>query len=264
MRIAFPFMALVIGSIATGQTPTPPERATVTAEAVEVVRAKPDLAKLYFALVIKNGDAATASDENTEQTKLLTAAIAKLRLDGVTVIDQPQRVSRVETQNRAAPGNMPFIPEFHAVRPIVVTVSHADPDKLQAAVERVQYEAAQLGVSGETGNATYNGMSYERNAPVRLVYERRAGWEDDTTEALARATKQAVQRARAMAEGAGLKAGEVLSVSEVPPTGPQTVYNYAGNPAASAAGHTADARDEFTDGELVRRVRVRVVLAVGR
>lgn len=266
MRIPSLAAVLLCAPVSFAQTPTSPtiEKGTVAAEAVEVVRAKPDLAKLYFTVVVKNGDATTASDENTEQSKQFTEALGKLQLAGVKVIDQPLRVNRVETQNRMGIANSPFIQEFHAVRTVAVTVSNKDTDKLRTAMEKVQQEAAKQNVSGETGSASYNGMSYERNAPVKVVFARETGWEDDTVTALGKATKRALQRAEAMATGAGLKLGEVLSIGE--PTQPvpqtQTIYNYAGSTTGGAVA--ADTQDELIDGELVRKVRVRVVVAVGK
>ena len=266
MRIASFVGILVCAPIAFAQSPTAPviERGTVTAEAVEVIRARPDLAKLYFTVLVKNGDPVTASDENGEQSKQFSEAITKLSLAGVKVVDQPMRVNRVEAQNRNV-GNAPFIQEYHAVRTVVVSVSNKDTDKLRTVMEKVQQEAAKQGVSGEAGNASYNGMGYERNAPVKVVYGRETGWDDDTVSALSKATKRALQRAEAMATGAGLKLGEIVSIGEPTQPGPQTqtIYNYAGSPASSGAS-TADTQDELIDGELVRKVRVRVVVAVGK
>jgi hypothetical protein len=176
-------------------------------------------------------------------------------------------VTRVETQNRNVP-NAAFTAEYHAARTVLVSVTAKDADKLFAAVEKVQTEAARQGVAGESsGNANYNGFTYERNAPVRVVYARDGGWEADTAKALAAATKKAVARAEAMAEGAGLKAGEVVSIGEpsVAVIGNQTIYNYAGvSGMVAAGGQVADPQDEFVDGELVRKVRVRVVMTVGK
>jgi uncharacterized protein YggE len=265
MRIPLPAVVLLFAPVALAQSPLP-EKGTVTAEATEVVRGKPDLAKLYFHVLVKNADATTATDEAAEQAKQFTAALDKLGLSGVKVSALPQRVTRVETQNRNVP-NAVFNPEYHAARTVLVSVTAKDPDKLFAAVEKVQAEAARQGVAGESsGNASYNGFTYERNAPVRVVFARDGGWEADTAKALAAATKKAVARAAAMAEGAGLKAGEVVSIGEPPAAviGTQTIYNYAGVSGAAVAGMVADPQDEFVDGELVRKVRVRVVMTVGK
>ncbi len=265
MRFPLPAVILLFAPVALGQSPVP-DKGTVTAEAVEVVRGKPDLAKLYFHVLVKNPDATTATDEAAEQAKQFTAALDKLGLGGVKVSALPQRVTRVETQNRNVP-NAVFTAEYHAARTVLVSVTAKDADKLFAAVEKVQQEAARQGVAGEgSGNANYNGFTYERNSPVRVVYTRDGGWETDTAKALAAATKKAVARAAAMAEGAGLKAGEVVSIGEPAAViGNQTIYNYAGvGGLAASGGQVADPQDEFVDGELVRKVRVRVVMTVGK
>jgi uncharacterized protein YggE len=258
---------LLVGSVALAQTPpAAPERGTVTAEATEVIRARPDQAKLYFTVVVKNPDAATSVDENAEQAKQFLAAIDKLQLKGVKAVGMPQRVNRVESQNRLGNNNA-FVPEFHAARGVVVSVSAPDADKLAGLVEKVQQEAAKQGVGGEGGaGATYNGFGYERSAPVRIAYSLKGGWDDLITPALGTATKKAVARAEAMAAGAGLKLGEVVSISEpVTAIGSQTIYNYANSGISSGVGNTggaADSQDEFVEGELIRRVRVRVVVEV--
>jgi uncharacterized protein YggE len=266
MRHPLPVLVALLAVPPAGAQ-TPPAAAdknTVTAEAVEVIRARPDQAKLYFTVLVKNPDAVTATDESGEQTKQFVDAIDKLKLKGVKAAGLSQRLNRVETQNRNV-ANAPFVPEFHAARSVVVTVTDPDPDKLPGLVEKVQQEAAKQGVGGDgPGNATYNGFNYERNSPVRVTYSRRDGWDEETVGALGKATKKALARAEAMAAGAGLKLGEVLSIGEPATTiGSQTIYNYANY--SSGVGNTstaADAQDEFTDGELVRKVRVRVVVAV--
>lgn len=269
MRPLFPILvALLSAPVLFAQSTVTAEKSTITAEAVEVMRAKPDQAKLYFTILIRNNDATTAGDENTEQTKQFADAIDKLKLKGVKASGFSQRLNRVEIQNRMGGNPNPiFVPEYHAARTVVVSATDPDPDRLQTMVEKVQQEAAKQGVGGETGGASYNGMNYERNAAVRVVYSRRDGWDDQTTEALKKATKKALTRAEAMAAGAGLKVGEVVSIGEPGGAVPQsqTIYNYSNY--SSGVGNTAsaaDSQDEFTDGELVRRVRVRVVVAVGK
>jgi uncharacterized protein YggE len=91
-----------------------------------------------------------------------------------------------------------------------------------------------------------------------------------TTAAVATATKRAMQRAEGMAKGAGLTLGDLVSVGEVSDapriTIPAPVVNtgvYASPPGGGTlnAGVTADTLDQFVDGELVRKVKVRVVYA---
>lgn len=249
------FAALPVAAVAQ----TPPPHGTVTAEAVEVLRAKPDRAKLSYTVTFRSGEATAATDENEAMTKEFTDAVDKLKLKGVKATGGAMRVDKVETQ--ALNGvNQQFIPQFNAARVVVVTVADSDPTALLAAVDKVQQAAAKLGISGEPGNSSYNGRAYERVAAVKVTYSREDGWDDLSTAALAKATKRATQRAEAMAAGAGLKLGEAVSIGE--PDGPQslTTYNYAGS-GTSGVSQAADAQEVYVDGELIRKIRVRVVYA---
>ena len=266
----FPVSALLFAAFplaAPAQTP-PPGQGAVTAEATEVVRAKPDRARVTFTVSVKGSEAMGVSEENDAVTKQFVEAIDKLKLGGVKANPGAVRIDRVETQpiNGGIGGGVQFVPSFHAARPVVVTVEDADPAKLRAAVDKVQQEGAKQGVSGEPGNSSYNGRAYERTAGVRVTCARTEGWDDLTAAALTKATRKATQRAEAMAAGAGLKLGEVISIGEPTDPAPQTVttYNYAGSGSALAPTQSADSLETYVDGELVRKIRVRVVYATSK
>jgi uncharacterized protein YggE len=251
---------------ALAQTPAKP---TITAEAVEAVRVKPDSARIVYAVSARNADSDTATTDNDTATQAFVDAIGKLKLGGVKAAADPLRIDKVELANNrgvAAPG----VGEFNAVRAIVVTATEADPAKLTGLVEKVQKEAAKQGVGGELGPASYNGMQYERSGGVKVAYSRsEAGWDEATSTAVTQATKRAMERAKALAAGAGLTLGELVSVGEVPTDAPKAAAppvttTYASTPYLGGAinpGVTADALDTFVDGELVRKVKVRVVYA---
>lgn len=258
MRV--PATALLLAALplaAVAQSPTTPAPGTVTAEATEVVRARPDRARLSYTVSYRNGEATAATDENEAMTKEFVETIDKLKLKGVKAVGGAVRVDKVETQ--ALNGiNQQFVPQYNAVRSVVVTVADADTAALLAAVDKVQVAAAKLGVGGEMGNSSYNGRAYERVGSVKVTYSREDGWDDLSAAALTKATRRARERAEAMAAGAGLKLGEVVSIGE--PDGPQSVttYNYAGS-GTSGVSQAADAQEVYVDGELVRKIRVRVV-----
>jgi uncharacterized protein YggE len=258
MRV--PFSALLLAALplaAAAQTPTTPAPGTVTAEATEIVRAKPDRARLAYTVTYRSGEATAATDENEAMTKEFVESVDKLKLKGVKAAGGALRVDKVETQ--AINGiNQQFIPQFNAARQVVVTVADPNPDTLLATVDKVQQAAAKLGISGEVGNASYNGRAYERVAAGKVTYSREDGWDDLSAAALTKATKRARERAEAMAAGAGLKLGEVVSIAE--PDGPQSVttYNYSGS-GSSGVSQAADAQEVYVDGELIRKIRVRVV-----
>lgn len=254
---------LAFPPVAIAQTPAKP---TVAAEATEVIRAKPDTARLVFTVAVRNADGDTASTDSETLVSQFTDGLAKLKLTGVKVTPDPLRLDRVElTNNRGLAG--PGVGEFNAVRAVVVTVSDGDPAKMVTLLEKVQKEAAKQNVGGEMGPASYNGFQYEKNGGVKVAYSRAEdGWEEATTAAVAKATQRAMKKAEALANGAGLKLGDLVSVGELPADGPKATSSsvttvgsstYGGGPANP--GITTDTLDSFVDGELVRKVKVRVV-----
>lgn len=255
---------LALPPVATAQTPAKP---TVAAEATEVIRAKPDTARVVFTVAVRNADADTASTDTDTLVTQFTDALTKLKLTGVKATPDPLRVDRIElTNNRGIAG--PGVGEFNAVRTVVVTVTDADPAKLVTLLEKVQKEAAKQNVGGEMGPASYNGFQYEKNGGVKVAYTRAEdGWEEASTAAVAKATQRAMKKAEALAAGAGLKLGDLVSVGEVPADAPRATSPLVATTTGSSAygggtanpGVTADTLDSFIDGELVRRVKVRVV-----
>jgi len=246
---------------AFAQTPKP----TVTAEATEVIRAKPDTARIAFTVASRNADSDTATGDNDTLTQQFTDAINKLKLTGVKASTDPMRIDKVELAGNRGGGI--GVGEFNAVRNVVVTATEADPTKLATLVEKVQKEAAKQGIGGELSPASYNGMQYERNGGVKVAYSRaEAAWDEATTAAIGKATKRAMQKAEALATGAGLKLGDLVSVGEVAdvPKGaiPVISTTVGATPFLGGTvnpGVTTDTLDAFVDGELVRKVKVKVV-----
>jgi uncharacterized protein YggE len=261
-RLVFALLAS-LPAAAVAQTPvvvaTPPNNITV--EAQEVVRQKPDAVKLYMKVEVRNAEASQAADEAADEAKKMADGLNKLKLTGVTVNTPQQRVVRTEViPNRGGGGNVPGVVEYRVIRPVQVVVAESDPDKFTAAVEKVQVEAFKLGLVPDlaSDNLTYNPGGQEKNSPIRAVYSRKGGWEELTGPALERATKKARTKAEALAAGAGVKLGDVLSVSEVPTYPNSPGYNPYGGSGLAASG---EPEDEYADGELSRKVRVRVVFA---
>lgn len=240
---------------------------TVTAEATEVIRAKPDTARIAFTVASRNADSDTASGDNDTLTQQFIDAINKLKLTGVKAAADPMRIDKVELAGNRGGGV--GVGEFNAVRNVVVTATETDPTKLSALIDKVQKEAAKQGVGGELSPASYNGMQYERTGGVRVAYSRaEAAWDEVTTAAIGKATKRAMQKAEALAAGAGLKLGDLVSVGEVADNqkAPAAVVTTGvmATPFLGGtvnAGLSADTLDAFVDGELVRKVKVKVVFA---
>jgi len=259
MRRLAAAVLLSVSAVAFAQTPVPaPTTGNIAVEAVEVIRQKPDTVKLYMKVEAKNAEAVTAADEAAAEAKKMVEKLNKLKMEGVSVTAHPQRTIRSETVARNQPGVEPTV-EYRVVKPISVSVPEADYEKFTATVEKVQLEAFKLGLMPDltTENYTYNpNGQQEKNSPFRAVYFRKSGWDDLTGPALEKATKKARAKAESLATGSGVALGHVLSVNEVMTYGSSPSYSPYG--AITTAG---DPEDELSDGELVRKIRVRVVYA---
>ena len=259
-RICLAGVAFVFGcSAAVAQSPA---ANTISAESTETLRVAPDVARIQFAVVAKDGIAETAADENDKLAKDLLAAITKLKLNGVKVTSQTLKISKVESGDNnnvaVAPGggNAPMLKaDYRAVRTVTVTVKDADAEQLQSHVAKIQKEAARIGVAGDSTANVYNGFGNERQNAVRVTYGLQAGWDDKSKDVLTKLTKRALERATLLAEGAGLKVAGVVAIDE--PREPTTP-----NMSTNIIYGITEAGDELTDGELVLKVRVRVTVRV--
>jgi uncharacterized protein YggE len=239
---------------------------TLTAEATEVVRLKPDQAKVYLSIESKEGnpdDAATAGDDTR---KKLTEGIDKLGLKSVKVAAAQLKVTKDRDNSinrvlRVGPnGAVPPAPPdtYTVVHPLVVTVSDADPDRLLRAVERVIQTAASAGVTGERTTEFRSSPYGETRSGGRVVYGVKGGWDAAMEPALTKATERALKNAQALAKGVGATVQKVEAVEDLTQGGTVT---QAVNSFDAALPVALD--DELIDGELVRKVRVRVkVIAV--
>lgn len=256
-------LALLLVPVALAQSPTP---GTVTADATEVVRVKPDQARIVLFARTKSPDASAASDETAEQAKKFTEAVEKLRLKGAKVSAAPLQTTKGAEDNSGGvrvigpggPGGVVAPKEVQATREVTVVVSDADFAALADAVEKVQREALAAGLSGAKGGNVYSPYGSE-GEKVKVTYHRKDGSDEATAAALSKATKRATARAEAIASGLGLKLGAVVSAGEVDPvadapSAARIIY-YGGDSSDSA-------KDELVDGELVKTVRVRVVFNV--
>jgi len=257
-------LALLIAPVALAQTPQP---GTVTADATEVVRVKPDQARIVLSARIRSPDASTASDETAEQTKKFTEAVDKLKLKGVKVSAAPLQTAKGAEDNSGGvrvigPGGAggAIAPkEVQATREVTVIVSDGDFAALADAVEKVQREAYAAGLSGAKGATGYNPFGNTDGERIKVTYHRKDGSDEATAAALSKATKKATARAEAIASGLGMKLGGVVSAGEVDP--PAEAASSA-TKIVYGSDTTESTKDDLVDGELVRTVRVRVVFNV--
>ncbi len=246
---------------------TPEAKTAVTAEGTEVVRYKPEGARLTLVASVKNPDSTAAADESHEIAKKFADAAKKLKVENLKVQVLPLKIGRAGNESSnivvAAPGGgaAPAPPkDFVATRMIVVTVTNGDFAALSDAIDKVQREALRLEVEGEKKNTGYNPFGTGDNNVIKVNYfGGTTTAEDDLhNKALTVATKKAVARAEKIAEGLGLKLGAVQSASEVP-------VEAAKAEAAAFSIYGAELpKEQLVDGELTHTVKVKVVFAASK
>lgn len=260
-------LALLLAPLAFAQTP-PEAKSTVTADATETVRVKPDQVRIVVAARVKNPDAVTAADEAAEQAKKFAETVKGLKLKSAKVSVSPLQAAKVGDDNNGGvrvvgPGGVgggPAAPkDVQATREVVVTVTDADFAALSEAVEKVQKEAYTAGLGGAKVNTGYNPFGTGDSDRIKVTYHRQDGADALTTEALGKATKKATARAEAIAGGLGMKLGPIVSAGEVEPPA-DTVSN--ATRIIYGSDNSEVTKDDLIDGELVRTVRVRVVYSV--
>ncbi len=261
LRILLAGFAAILGtSAASSQTPTPaPAASTISAEATDTLRAAPDVARITLHVVTKDPVAETATDENEKLVKDLLSTIAKLKIAGAKVSAQSLKIGKIDSEGQPGmPNNNPMPKtDYRSVRAITITVKGADADQLQIDVAKIQKEAAKLGITGDSNNNVFNGFGNEKQNVVKVSYGLQNGWDDRSKDVLSKLTKRALERATLLAEGAGLKVVEVLSIDEPrDPTTPAAALNLIYG--------AAEQTDDLTDGELVQKVRVRVTVRVSK
>jgi uncharacterized protein YggE len=247
-------LMIAFASAVSAQTPS-----TVTTEAVATVRVKPDHAKIYLNLDAKAGEANGSVENSLAARKELIAAIDKLGLKNAKAIIQPQRISKDREVSELFP-NAPvkqIIETYETNQQVIYTVTDHDPAKLTDAIEKIAKAAANLGVSGDSGRYIDDNIRMRRmilggTGGLRIVYESKTGWDDAMLAGMTQATEKAVRQANALARGAGLKVIDVLKIEDITEGEPMT-------------GQRRDnSEEDMVDGELVRKVRVRVKVSLGK
>lgn len=254
-RVVGAFVAVAVAGVAGAAEPI-----TLTAEAVEVVKLKPDVAKIYLNVESKDASAEEAAKANADARKRLVDAVEKAGAKGLKAVALQQKITKDrDNSNRVfravGPGGpivQPPPAESYTVnQPMTFIVTEADPEKLLGAVEKVLQAAASVGVTGESNNNDYRYSPYgETRSGGRVVYEVKGGWDAAVSDALAKATVRAVLNARSLAKGAGLNVLRVQAVEDV-----------SDGPVNSEPGvrYYPGGDEPVSDGiELTRRVKVRV------
>ncbi len=213
------FSAVVVFALLTAAAVA--QQPTVTAEATELVRVKPDSARVYLTVETRHANADTSADDHADAVKRAVDDLKGLRLKGVTVTPQQSLSARMDATG-------PRSAVYVNASTLRIAIADVSPEQLAETVTKVQQEAGKLGLGG---------------AP-QVAFEKKDGWDDVLAPAIGKATKRAVQKAELLATSAGLKPGVILAVSD-----------------GSEAPTATDDAVAYTDGELVRKVRVKVVIA---
>jgi uncharacterized protein YggE len=265
MRRTAALLAVALAApLAAAQSPT------VTAEATETVRVKPNQAKITVYAQVKNPDATAAADEAAEQAKQFAAAVDKLKLKKASVAQLPPKAAKVGPNDgnvaiAVAPGGAAGQPappkETQVSRPIVITVSDPDPKALADAIDLLQKEAGKAGLeSGEKKASIYDPFNRGGGGEFKVKYFSTDGWGEPTAAALGKATAAATAKAKAIADGLGMKLGAVVSAGEVDAA--EAAKQTSLVATIYGSGDDTPAADDLVDGDLVRTVRVRVVFQV--
>lgn len=248
---------------------------TITAEGVVSVSIKPDQAKIYLNVESKAGDATGAVEVGNLARKELVAAIEKLGVKGASLTALPQKITKDRANPNqfgvavGGPGGAPPAPPaetYSTTQLVICTVAQADPFKLVEAVEKVTRAAASQGITGDKAQAdsgVLNPFMGSTKTGARVVFSSQSGWDDPIAAGLSKATQKALANAKAIAAGAGLKVEGVLSVDEICENAPAVNAPAEANPYARlfGLGGSTPGEDEYADGELTRKVRVRLRVA---
>ena len=258
--------AFLLASPAFAQT----REVGLTAEATETIRLQPDTAKIYFVIETKDPDANTATDNNVKLKKDLTDALDKLAIKGLTTKVTQKTVSKESSRNLngiigggGGGQPIPVVENVSVSTPLILTLSNADSAKLVETVEKILQSAVTLGISGANSSDPrlgYNPFNQTTSGKARVVYSTKAGWDESTDAALAKATARAKAKAAALAKGAAVTLGDLITVQEQP----EAAAPVENNPYYYLSPFSSRTAEEpgLVDGELVKTIRVRVTYAV--
>lgn len=156
------------------------QQPTVTAEATELVRVKPDSARVYLTVETRHANADTSADDHADAVKRAVDDLKGLRLKGVTVTPQQSLSARVD-------GAGPRSAVYVNASTLRIAVADLSPEQLTETVTKVQQEAGKLGLGGTP----------------QVAFEKKDGWDEAVAPAIAKATRRAVQKAELLATAPG-------------------------------------------------------------
>jgi uncharacterized protein YggE len=246
-------LAVVAAAAAFGRAAEPEETITVTASAT--VFARPNSARLHYAVRATEETADAAKEAAAKQAGAVTAALKDLKLDRAATTTGPASYSRRVSQpafrgggfpgGAVNPGGNPAPrpgPQttFSGSVPLTTTVRESDPDNLRSSVDSLMRKLIEAGVDlGPDGFDPDAGFGPGRGSTAAPRIE----WllSDDTAqrqEAYRAAVRKAKANAQAISKEIGWETLRVVSVTDGP-AGPREPGDTGGPAPRTPAGEVA-------------------------
>lgn len=217
------------------QSPPVQERDLIVTEGVAEVTGQNDSARISVAVVTDGKNLEQVSAENARKTETILKVIKGLAITGLKVETAGYRV----TPQRDYKARPPEIRGYEVYNAVEVTLEGMEPGRLSAHASKIIGEALASGAN--------NIQAVDFYIKDRGALERQA---------LARATKEAIARARTLAEAAGVRLKRVASLSTHPIQPPIRPMRYR---TALMEADAAEGAPPIEAGE--SQIRVQVSLA---
>lgn len=228
-------LGLVFGFLITFSQPTwASEHRSILTEGTGTVTGQNDSAKLTIAILSEGRDLVPTSSENASKTKAVLGAIKKLEIKGLKLKTAGYRV----TPQKDFKSKPPRLKGYEVFNAVEITLEGFQPEDLAVNVSTLVGKALEMGA-----NHVQNLFFYIKNkGPYEKV-------------ALTLATREAIERAKILAEAAGVKIKGITTISTQPihePIRPHVMRSAAVKAEAAAMEPPIDA------GESKIHVRVHV------
>jgi len=226
---------LFIAHSTLAQSPPASDRNLIFTEGVAEVKGQNDSSKISVAVVTDGRNLEQVSSENAGKTKAVLAAVKGLNIKNIKLKTSNYRVTP-QKDYKARP---PKIRGYEVHNAIEVTLEGFEPEHLSKHVSKIIGKALESGA-----NNIHHIQFYIKN---KALLEK---------EALTKATQEAIDRARILAEAAGVKLRRIASLSTHPIYMPQRPHMFRG---AKMKAEDAAVEPPIEIGE--SQIRVQVSLA---
>lgn len=228
---------LLIMQSAFAQCPSARDRNLILTDGMAEVTVQNDSAKVSVAVVTQGRNLEQVSLENADKTKAVIHAVKGLNIKDLKLKTSDYRV----TPQRDYKSRPPKIKGYEVHNAVEITLEGFEPEPLSKNVSMI------IGKALESGSNTINHIQfYIKNKSVLEM------------EALKQSTQKAMERARTMAEAAGVKLKRIVSLSTQP------IHIPTRQPMLRAAGMKteASAAPPIEIGESQIRVQVSIAYEI--